>query len=305
MNSRTKLFTTEIRLAYEYAHKNCVYGSTCDYPPMSKGLADCASLIFRVIWLFGGLTCPYNIDSIHSMCSNIGMVKSTNIIDVELKECVVCFQDNNNVGTNHINHVFYSLGGSNGKIDKYDLGSNTRILSEQPFKNVNIDEWSDKSFLCCYYFPDDKKKAVPKIKPCEGCLGIATKNTGLYSGAGTAYDKLRNVNKNDYLVLLDVWVTNKGGNTFRCVQTMDGLQGYIYNDSIKPLVNDFKLKTVKGTDGILNVRCGIGTDCEKVSEISEGEKVTCYCVNKDKNGISWTNVKCGKRRGWVVSSYLV
>lgn len=305
MNNRTKLFTNEIRLAYEYAHKYCTYGPTLDNPPMSNKLADCAGLIFRAIWSLGGLIYPYNINSIHSMCPHIGMIRSNNISDVESKECVVCFQNNNLIGTEHISHVYYSLGGKSANdISKYDLGSNERIKEEQPFNHVPIDEWSDKTFLCCYYFPDDKKKDVPKIKPCEGCLGIATKTTGLYGGPSTAYYKLRTINKNDYLILLDVWVTNSGGNSFRCVQTMDGLQGYIFNDNIEPIVNEPTVKTVRGTDGVLNVRCGIGMDYEKVSEISEGEKVMCYCVNKGKDGTSWTNIKCGKRRGWVVSSYL-
>ena len=60
-----------------------------------------------------------------------------------------------NKSQNYINHVFY-VKSYNKKKDictKYDTGSNQRIRTIQPFKNVKLVEWNDRVFVCAWNPP--------------------------------------------------------------------------------------------------------------------------------------------------------
>ena len=65
----------------------------------------------------------------------------------------------------YMNHVFVvkSYDPKTDKCDKFDVGSNTRIKTAQPFTNVKLVEWSDREFVCAWNVPENlKAKTTPK-----------------------------------------------------------------------------------------------------------------------------------------------
>ena len=147
-----KSLDAAIKSAYEYAHAHCNYGPTdrC-FPPMEDGLADCVGLVLRAFYTLGTNTCKRNINQALELCEISGLKKSTNFNDVAKYHCIVFMCPKND--PKNVSHVYYSLGGKSvASISKYDLGSNERIRSTQPFNNVPANQWTDKyNFMCLYH----------------------------------------------------------------------------------------------------------------------------------------------------------
>ena len=267
-----------------------------DYP-IARGKTpknDCVGLIYYALDLLGKYPKKCNIDEIGKMCESVGMVKTYDINRVWQRACVVCFQDDHNVGTEHVNHVYYSLGGKSlDDINKYDLGSEDRIQAKQPFFGVPVNEWEGKmSFLCAYYFES--------YTPCNdidltcGMTGFVTADTNLYEGAGTKWKKIYHIEKNTHCIIYPCIVTSPFENDFRLIQTMDGVKGYIIERAIAFDKRTFFEGVVTGTDGELNVRAGVGVDKPKISSVPEGECVYVNTLVFDSDGTLWANVTTGK-----------
>ena len=154
----TKSLDDAIKSAYEYAHAFCHYAPTdMFFPPMEDGKADCVGLALRALYTLGYNHSKHNINEIGTLCERAGLVRSEKIEDVAKHHGIVLMcpkGDKKNVA-----HVYYSLGGvSIQNISKYDLGSEERIKSEQPFDHVLANEWPGKrEFLCIYYVKDTAK----------------------------------------------------------------------------------------------------------------------------------------------------
>ena len=290
-------FTRAVIASYEHAHNFCHYGrSDLDYP-IARGKTpknDCVGLIYYALDLLGKYPQKCNIDEIGKMCESVGMVKTYDINRVWQRACVVCFQHNNNIGTEHVNHVYYSLGGKSlDCINKYDLGSEERIRAKQPFFDVPVNEWNGKmTFLCAYYF----ESYIPcnDIELTCGMTGFVTDDTKLYEGAGTKWKKIRYIKKGTRCILYPYLVTSQFENDFRVIQTMEGDIGYILERAVTCDKRTYFEGRVTGTDGELNVRAGVGVDKPKISSVPEGECVYVNTLVFDSDGTLWANVTTGK-----------
>lgn len=134
-----------VREAYEYAHENCYYAPTDQsFPVGYDRKMDCTGLMLRALTTIGLVHEPLNCDQIDAMMSRIGFVKSEDIEDIYRYHGFVQWVQPQWVGSNHVHHTYYSLGGNGQTISKYDTGSDWRIQQVQPFMNVPADEWNGK-----------------------------------------------------------------------------------------------------------------------------------------------------------------
>jgi len=147
-----------IGMAYNYAHKNCIYkGGRSSFPPMSQGYTDCVTLAYRAFYTLGCIKKESDLDpsdlAIEQACERAGLILSTDENDVWRHHGVVFMQDNGITGINGWSHVFYSLGGTDkNHIMKYDLGSIERIRDDvQPYTSVRSNQWPNRHFLKMYY----------------------------------------------------------------------------------------------------------------------------------------------------------
>ena len=278
----------EIRLAYEFAKSYCVYGPTDRFfPPMEDGLADCVGLALRAMYKLGYNNDRHNINDIHRLCIGAGMKRTDDANDVCRHHCVVCMcpkGDHANVA-----HVYYSLGGRNGLIDKYDLGSNARIHSAQPFHGVPVNEWpNEREFLCAYYVPDDasftadelfraKAKQDVILRDIAGkghaavCLIRAGEGVSVFGAVSTT--------------LLNRWLFVKYKDKF----------GFVYSGSFnyKKYTVPKKKMTVDAPDGELNCRVGPGLSYQIFklkSSLKNGMTVRMLNTITDASGILWYSV---------------
>ncbi len=131
--------------AYNHAHACCHYAPTDrSFPVGEDGIMDCTGLMLRALWWLGLVDCPLNCDQIDQMMGRLGFVKSTDIEDVYRYHGFVQWVLPQWVGSEHVHHTYYSLGGDGRTISKYDTGSETRLRSAQPFVGVPVDEWGGK-----------------------------------------------------------------------------------------------------------------------------------------------------------------
>ena len=304
----TAALDEHVKRAYEYAHAHCHYAPTDRvFPPFADNAADCAGLPLQAASTLGYNNGRKNINQVPEVCEAMGLVKSTDPNDAWRHHGVVCMQDKHLAGTIHVSHVYYSLGGrSMNDIDKYDLGSDKRIQAAQPFRNVPVNEWTDKrNFICIWYVPDkdsSKMEDVPAFELTGGVEATVTKNTGVYAGPGTAWRKKASAKAGDSVTAYQV-VTNEKGNLFRIIKIGKTI-GYAFSSSIKP--NSFTAYNgvVKGTDGNLSLRAGAGGGCYKVADIPEGTAVRVDGEATAGDGSKWLHVKWGKKRGFVSCKYV-
>lgn len=293
-----------IKDAYEYAHKKCHYAPCITYPPMENGNADCCGLVFRALYTLDINKRPRNINETIQLCELAGLKMSRNINDVWRVGGVVIMTPVND--TRNISHVYYSMGGTGlTDINKYDLGSDERIKSKQPFNHVPVNEWSGKYSFACVYYPENLYPDVSYMDIKEGKTARIKTGTGLYTGAGTAWKKIRTLKKGTEIIAFSACVTNSKGNKFRYIETRDGVRGFVFGKTIEIYYYEPHNARVHGTDGALSVRCGAGVENTKVYEIKENSVVTVWCECPDNVGNIWANVSCGKYSGFVNSAYLV
>lgn len=293
-----------IKNSYEYAHKNCKYAPCVTYPPMEDGNADCSGLVFRALYTLGINKRARNINETIQLCELAGLKMSRDINDVWRVGGVVIM---NPVGDpRNIAHVYYSVCGTGlTNIFKYDLGSDKRIKSEQPFTHVPVNEWDGKYEFACVYYAENLYPDTSYMDIKEGKTAYIKTDTGIYTGAGRAWKKIRTLKKGTEIVAYTACVTNSKGNKFRYVETHDGVRGFVYSRAIDVFYFEPYNARVCGTDGTLSVRCGAGVENTKVSEIKESSLVTVWCECPDNVGNVWANVSCGKYCGFVNSAYLV
>lgn len=152
----TTSLDTAIKEAYNYAHAHCRYGPTDQsFPPFENGVADCVGLALEALRILGVNKIPRNINMIVDLCEQAGLAKSTNIKDVYRHHGIVLMCHKDDPNKNNIYHVYYSLGGNKlTGISKYDLGSDERIKTIQPYKYVQPNEWTYKYEFKCIYYPE-------------------------------------------------------------------------------------------------------------------------------------------------------
>ena len=302
-----KNLDAHIKNAYIFAHENCAYGPTnASYPPGDDGVIDCVGLVYRAFYTMGLYPCAMNIDQLAELCEKNGMIRSVDINDVWKHHAIVCFQDKNNVGTQHINHVYYSLGGkSASSISKYDLGSDKRIKSAQPFENVKTDEWADKVFLCAYLAKDSMPAAVEPFLSDYCAYARITKKSDVFSGAGNDFARVGDVKPGDNALSMGL-VTGTGGTLYRAAYILPTMTfGYVESSAVDTTRFTPYNGIVTGTDGTLALRIGAGTSSRKITDIPEGETVKVDGLVKTKDGTMWNHVKWRGKRGYSAAMHIV
>lgn len=141
-----------VREAYEHAHACCHYGPTDrSFPVGEDGIMDCTGLMLRALWWLGLVNEPLNCDQINARMGQLGFVKTEDIEDVYRYHCFVQWVQPQWVGSEHVHHTYYSLGGDGKTISKYDTGAEWRLRAVQPFEGVSVNEWGDGLVFKCAY----------------------------------------------------------------------------------------------------------------------------------------------------------
>lgn len=151
-----------VREAYEHAHACCRYGPTDQsFPVGEDGIMDCTGLMLRALTTLGLINIPLNCDQIDSIMGRLGFVKSTDPEDIYRYHGFVQWVEPQWVGSEHVHHTYYSLGGDGQTISKYDTGSDQRIDAVQPYVGVPADEWYGKYvFSHMWILPEAPDKSV-------------------------------------------------------------------------------------------------------------------------------------------------
>lgn len=147
-----EMLDNAVREAYEWAHEHCHYAPTDQsFPVGSDGKMDCTGLMLRALTTLGLVNEPLNCDQINERMGRLGFVMSTDIEDVYRYHGFVQWCEPHNVGTEHVNHTYYSLGGDGRTISKYDTGTDPRIEAVQPYVGVPVDEWNGRYVFECFW----------------------------------------------------------------------------------------------------------------------------------------------------------
>lgn len=150
-----------VREAYEYAHEHCYYAPTDQsFPVGDDGKMDCTGLMLRALYLLGLIDYPLNCDQIDMMMGRLGFVQSTDIEDVYRYHGFVQWVLPQWVGSEHVHHTYYSLGGNGRTISKYDTGSEARLRSAQPFVGVPVDEWGGRYVFKYMWVPKAQDNGI-------------------------------------------------------------------------------------------------------------------------------------------------
>ena len=299
----TAVLDEHVKRAYEYAHAHCHYAPTDrHFPPFEDGAADCVGLILRAAYTMGYNDGAKNINQVIGLCESMGLVRSENPEDAAAHHGVVLMcpkGDRTNVA-----HVYYSLGGKDGKISKYDLGNDDRIRTLQPFNGKPVNEWADRrDFLCVYYVREKTARPdTPPFRVLSGDVGVIRVKTGIYAGPGSAWRRLGTTSLGAEVILRGV-VTNSSGNVWRSV-CYKGIQGFIPQKAAEETIFESRKGIVSGTDGSLALRVGAGMGAFKVGDIPEGASVTVDNMAFADDGGEWLHVRFGKLRGFVARKFV-
>lgn len=202
--SAANVFLAAVKNVADTARKNgWTYGDSHATPPCSDKIISCDRLEARALYDLGytdqrqgGETCgtfPTWLPA-HGWkkVTKKSEIKSGAIVAVKAKT------------QSYINHVFtvVSYDAKTDRCTKYDTGSNERIKTVQPFKNVALVEWPEREFVCAWNVPDDLKGATPKKE--ESKISGTTFN-------GVNYQPVYNYNyyKNKYADLRKAFGTDK------------------------------------------------------------------------------------------------
>lgn len=138
------------------------YGDSHALPPCADGFISCDRLEARALWDEGRTDQPkggITVVNMESYLTNWGWHKITKAADLLPGDIVLMKQNGESKATWRW-HTFV-LTEYNAKTQicsKYDEGSQTRIDSTQPFKNVPLNEWKGaRSFYCGFRMPAEVK----------------------------------------------------------------------------------------------------------------------------------------------------
>lgn len=162
--SSTNVFLAAVKSVAVTARKNgWTYGDSHATPPCSDKIISCDRLEARALYDLGytdqrqgGETCG----TFPTWLPAHGWKKVTKKSEIKPGAIVAVKAKTQS----HINHVFtvVSYDAKTDRCTKYDTGSNERIKTVQPFKNVALVEWPEREFVCAWNVPDDLKGATPK-----------------------------------------------------------------------------------------------------------------------------------------------
>lgn len=158
------------KVAVTARKENWSYGDSHGWPPCSDHIISCDRHPARALYDMGytdqpripGSTSGITVNNVNTYLPKYGFVKITNPKDIK-KGAIVCVGQSGNT----ITHVFTvtEYNPSTQICNKYDMGSQERIRTQQPFKNVKLVEWPNRHFICAFNLPNvepEKKNYLSK-----------------------------------------------------------------------------------------------------------------------------------------------
>ena len=294
-----------IKDAYEYAHKFCHYAPTDNsFPPMEDGKADCVGLALRAFYTLGYNHSKHNINEIGELCEVAGLTRSNDLADVASRHGIVCMCPKGD--THNIAHVYYSLGGESYRnISKYDLGSEERIESDQPFTNAPANEWADRRSFLCIWFVD----SMPKFTGKPLFEAVTKKAVTLREIAGKGNKAVCSVPKGE---TVKVYAAVNTGRINRWFYVSFGKQyGFCYSGALsysKYKIPKDKKKVADTPDNSLACRVGAGEAYpifKLCPSLSNGTQVRVINRLESADGSLWYNVYRGGLCYFVSGVWLV
>lgn len=148
-------FIDAIDKVYKTAHDaKYSYGDSKSIPPTSDCKISCDRIIAKAMYDLGFTDQPdggITVGNMESYLTKWGLTKNTSQSKVQRGDIILFKQDGTNSPTaNWHSFVVTDYDNNTKKCSKYDMGSQTRIESIQPFTNVNFDEWASKSFYAAF-----------------------------------------------------------------------------------------------------------------------------------------------------------
>lgn len=140
------------------------YGDSHTFPPCADHFISCDRLIARALWNLGltdqpklGSTCGITVINMDEWMRAHGAAVITDKAKVK-KGDFVLMKKAGSVTPSAEWHAFVMASDYGPAINKYDLGSQTRINLGGFFTGVQFDEWSTKEFYAAYRLPSGSKK---------------------------------------------------------------------------------------------------------------------------------------------------
>ena len=140
------------------------YGDSHTFPPCADGYVSCDRMEARALWNLGftdqprvGSTCGITVINMDEWMRDHGATVITDPTKVK-KGDFVLMKKRGSVTPSAEWHTFAMASDYGPTINKYDLGSQTRINLGGYFEGVPFNEWSTKEFFAAYRLPSSGKK---------------------------------------------------------------------------------------------------------------------------------------------------
>lgn len=158
------------------------YGDSKVLPPCDDHKISCDRLIFRALWNLGMTDQQKGGETVLTMDS--WLTKHAFIVVTDQSQLrpgdIVLFKADGTTKPTAAWHTFVltAYNPTNKTCDKYDEGSQGRIMSVQPFKNAKFDEWGDKTFYRAYRVSSGMaytfSPSILKLNTTSGSAYLAT-----------------------------------------------------------------------------------------------------------------------------------
>lgn len=148
-------FLSAVRAVYEMAHNGGYkYGDSHGVPPCSDGIISCDRLVARALWNLGYQDQPKGGITVLNMENYLlakGLKKITDPNALNAGDIVLMKQRGTVSPTADWHTFVLTMFASQANISKYDMGSQERIKSYQPFTLVPLNQWpGSKEFYCAF-----------------------------------------------------------------------------------------------------------------------------------------------------------
>lgn len=148
---------------------NYTYGDSHGDPLCSDGKISCDRGVMLGNYYMGftdqrvgGETCG----TMDAYLTSHGWTKVTKKADIK-NGAIVAVKNKTGGGINHV-FIVTKYDAKTDKCTKYDYGSNERIRHKQPYTNVKLVEWSNKTFACAWNPPAWLCSASPNVYVFSG-----------------------------------------------------------------------------------------------------------------------------------------
>ena len=153
--TRTAFLSEVAETATEAREKRWKYGNSQTLPPCLDGIISCDRLASRAIYKLGATDQPRggcNSAQLANYLPKVGFTKTTDRRQLKAGDVVMVGK-----GPDQTYHTFVlaAYDPATDRCDKYDMGSDSRILSIQPFRGVPLVEWGDRFFSMAFQPADD------------------------------------------------------------------------------------------------------------------------------------------------------